>query len=75
MFQRISLSTSDGEELFSGISLLRSEPPPPVSASELPSGDRSPGNDNAVGRSAPPVSLMNLKAAPTPREAREGSNA
>jgi hypothetical protein len=29
MLQRISLCTADGSELFSGVSLLRSEPPPP----------------------------------------------
>jgi hypothetical protein len=32
MLQRISLTTADGQELFSGVSLLRSDPPPPPSA-------------------------------------------
>jgi hypothetical protein len=47
MFQRISLRGSGGEELFWGFSVLRSDPPPPVTHTELPSGAKTPSNDNA----------------------------
>jgi hypothetical protein len=53
MFQRISLRGSEGEELFWGFSLLRSDPPPPLTQEELPRGAKLPGNDNgAVSRTS-----------------------
>jgi|HubBroStandDraft_2_1064218.scaffolds.fasta_scaffold198669_2 hypothetical protein len=59
MFQRISLRGSEGEELFWGFSVLRSDPPPPVTQTELPTGAKPPSNDNAA---ASPTSHMRLRA-------------
>ncbi len=70
MFQRISLRTSEGEELFWGFSVLRSDVPPPI---DLPTAGKTPENDN--GGEAPQCeggeprkdSQMCLKAPPVPR--------
>jgi hypothetical protein len=66
MLQRISLCTADGSELFSGVSLLRSEPPPPPAfdadeaeedssvrgpKAELLAQKSRPSNDNAKAQS------------------------
>jgi hypothetical protein len=47
MFQRISLRGSHGEELFWGFSVLRSDPPPPVTDAVLRERAQAPSNDNA----------------------------
>jgi hypothetical protein len=52
MLQRISLTTADGQELFSGVSLLRSDPPPPpaaeMGATGAMAGDDYPEEDSQV---------------------------
>jgi hypothetical protein len=67
MFQRISLRGSEGEELFWGFSVLRSDPPPPVDSTELPDGPKPPSNDN---NGASSISHMRLLA--VTRDAAEG---
>jgi hypothetical protein len=71
MLQRISLCTADGSELFSGVSLLRSEPPPPPVPALADDVDED--EDSSVRTPASTAELLAQKSRPSNDNARAES--